>query len=58
MIEYRCPHCERVLKIPDEYLGKSGKCNHCGGKIVVRITAAFPKHGRDTSPNTRQTPET
>jgi len=35
MIELTCPHCRADLKIPDQYAGQNGKCNHCRGKIVV-----------------------
>ena len=45
-LDFECPHCRRVLKIPTEYLGKKGTCNKCGKKIMVRITAAFPKSKR------------
>jgi 1,2-diacylglycerol 3-alpha-glucosyltransferase len=30
-----CPHCSRRLKIPRRHVGSSGKCNHCGGRILV-----------------------
>lgn len=35
MIEYVCPSCSRLLRIPDEYAGNRGKCSHCGQRIVV-----------------------
>ena len=35
MIDFSCPSCARVLKVSTEHIGKSGTCNHCGGKIVI-----------------------
>ena len=35
MIEYTCPNCSRVLRIPEEHAGTAGRCNHCGEKISV-----------------------
>lgn len=35
MIEYQCPHCATVLKIPDEQAGFPGECSHCKGRITV-----------------------
>ncbi len=49
MIKFQCPHCKHLLKVPAEYLGTSGKCNHCGKKVTIRITTAFPKPDYNTS---------
>lgn len=35
MIYLKCPRCGHDLKIPEKYLGKTGKCNHCGGKVTL-----------------------
>lgn len=35
MIEFECPHCHRILKVPEQYAGRSGKCNHCGNAISI-----------------------
>lgn len=35
MIELQCPTCGKLLKIPVEYRGQTGKCNGCGGPIAV-----------------------
>jgi len=34
-IEYKCPHCVRMLHIPSRFAGVKGICNHCQGKIQV-----------------------
>lgn len=36
MIEMECPTCGKTLRIPVEYRGQNGKCNHCQGEIYVR----------------------
>ena len=40
MIEYMCPHCGTLLKIPPQYAGQKGKCNHCNNVITVPQAAA------------------
>lgn len=37
MLDIICEHCGRTLKIPEEYLGQKGKCNHCQGEITVLV---------------------
>lgn len=37
MLDVICTHCGKVLKIPEEYLGQKGKCNHCQGEITVTV---------------------
>ena len=49
MLDFQCPYCKRILKVPADYLGKTGKCNHCGNKVTIRITAAFPKRNSGIS---------
>lgn len=39
MIEFNCPHCEKLLHIDDKYAGQTGKCTHCGKPITVEGTA-------------------
>jgi len=41
MLDVICTHCGKILKIPEEYLGQKGRCNHCQGEITV--TVAPPK---------------
>jgi ribosomal protein S14 len=35
MIELTCSHCASQLKIDKQYVGQSGRCNRCGGAVVV-----------------------
>lgn len=35
VIEYTCPHCGRLLQIPDEYAGKRGGCKECHATFTV-----------------------
>ncbi len=43
MISVTCGHCQARLEIPDQYAGQAGKCNMCGGAILVPVppTAGF-----------------
>ncbi len=34
-ITFDCIHCHRQITVPDKYRGQTGKCRHCGGRIVV-----------------------
>lgn len=51
MIQLECPHCSRMLQIPDQYAGTRGHCNFCGGLLVVRVDNVFqnPKRVWETS---------
>ncbi len=35
MIDVECPHCKRILKISEKYIGVEGACKHCGGRLVI-----------------------
>lgn len=35
MIRINCPHCKKLLQIPNKYAGKKGKCIGCGNYINV-----------------------
>ena len=37
MIKLECPHCEKLLNIPDKYATQIGTCKHCNGRIVAPI---------------------
>lgn len=28
-VEFRCPHCKKLLRVPDNSRGKRGRCPHC-----------------------------
>jgi biopolymer transport protein ExbD len=35
MIRFHCHHCQKMLNVPDESVGRRGKCPGCGSEIVV-----------------------
>ena len=35
MIEFHCPHCAKLFRIPDQYAGRVAKCKACGGSLTV-----------------------
>lgn len=35
VVVLKCPQCDRLLEIPDQYRGQVGKCSTCGGRIEV-----------------------
>ena len=39
MIECLCPNCGKLLRVPDEYAGKEGKCGHCETALMVPAPA-------------------
>lgn len=41
-ISVTCPGCSKVIKVPEQYAGKSGKCPGCGAKIAIPHLAAAP----------------
>lgn len=42
MIDLQCPQCGKQLAIPEQYAGQRGRCNGCGGDIVVPVLQAGP----------------
>jgi phage FluMu protein Com len=50
-IEFRCTHCDRLLRTPDGTSGKEAKCPQCGG--IVRI----PDQGQTPSAPPPPAPE-
>ena len=35
MIEYQCPHCNRILKVPEKFIGLEGACSFCGTRLTI-----------------------
>ncbi len=35
MIQFECPHCQAVLRVPDSAMGQRGKCPKCRGTLLV-----------------------
>jgi hypothetical protein len=55
-IRFKCPLCSTILNVPDAAVGKAGKCNGCGGKIVVPASSeAAPAPLPSASPPSRPT---
>jgi hypothetical protein len=38
MLQIVCKHCGRMLRIPEEYVGKTGTCNYCKKAITVILS--------------------
>jgi hypothetical protein len=49
-IEFRCPHCQRLLRVPDGSQGKQAQCPQC--QAMVQVPAA----GAPTTPLTPSPP--
>ena len=45
-IEFRCTHCQKLLRTPDDTAGKQAKCPECGTILVIPVpTALAPSPG-------------
>ncbi len=51
MIEFVCPNCQTLLKIPDQYAGVSGKCNHCNCRITIPARGSSAQRGNSHGAN-------
>ncbi|OQA80221.1 MAG: hypothetical protein BWY31_04053 [Lentisphaerae bacterium ADurb.Bin242] len=38
-----CSHCNQDYEVPDEYVGKNGKCAACGKTFPMKEYSACPK---------------
>lgn len=38
-IEFECPSCNAVMRVPDAYAGKQGRCPQCGTRLLVPVVA-------------------
>ncbi len=47
-IEFECPHCQRVTKVPVTLAGKQGRCAGC--RKVLEVPAGVPASGRTPDP--------
>src|SRR4051794_10138612 len=41
-IQTTCPHCQHILNVRSEYLGKKVRCKFCGRSFVVQEDAEVP----------------
>src|SRR2546426_6146250 len=44
-IEFRCPQCDKLLRVGATYAGKDARCPQCG--TVSKIPSAQPQAGRE-----------
>jgi hypothetical protein len=49
MIRFKCPHCDKPLKVPEEKAGVTTHCPRCHGRYTAPATAAGP-HRPDGEP--------
>lgn len=42
-LEFPCTSCGQKLKLPVEYAGRTGTCNHCGKRITIDVPRSFDK---------------
>lgn len=47
-IEFACPHCQRVTKVPVTLAGKQGRCAGC--RKVIEVPSGVPASGRTPDP--------
>ncbi len=40
MLQFRCPYCQAVIRVPNSAMGQSGICQKCGQKILVPVVEA------------------
>ncbi|MEO2019438.1 MAG: hypothetical protein ABGZ53_34310 [Fuerstiella sp.] len=51
-IEFHCPYCTAVIRVPDTFAGKSGSCPKCATKLVVpRIGPSTDQSAETTTPD-------
>lgn len=51
-MKFNCPHCQYLLKVPDNAAGRKGTCPKCGHKVMVPEPASAPQRPtiRPTAP--------
>ncbi|MCA8986013.1 MAG: hypothetical protein KDA78_00135 [Planctomycetaceae bacterium] len=49
-IQFQCPHCESILRVPDPFMGKSAPCPRCQKLLVVPLPVIPENKG--TTPHT------
>lgn len=47
-IEFACPHCLRVTRVPVTLAGKQGRCSGC--RKVIQVPSGVPASGRTPDP--------
>jgi len=60
MLDYQCPHCKTILKIPEQFVGSTGRCRACKNSVTIELTASqtpqASTHGHGT-PRPSRPPE-
>src|SRR5438309_1523800 len=46
MLHIRCPHCDATMSVPDNLVGRSGRCGDCMERFVVRRPAQLVRPPR------------
>ncbi|MBI1830019.1 MAG: caspase family protein [Planctomycetes bacterium] len=42
VVQAKCPHCQDVLRIPADWVGKAMRCKHCKQTFQAKAAAAVP----------------
>lgn len=53
MIHFRCPHCDRAIRIHDDAAGREGKCHGCDRMICVPAVQLQHDAGMNIGDQTR-----
>jgi len=56
-IEFRCPGCNRLLRVGDNAGGRQAKCPECGTILIVPLPAATPAAAPMPAPESRAAPD-
>ena len=43
VVQAKCPHCQNVLRIPEEYLDKAMRCKHCKNTFQAKTKSSTAK---------------
>jgi len=35
-LQFVCPYCARTMQVPSKYVGQRGRCNRCGGRVLLQ----------------------
>lgn len=49
MIDFACPHCGKIIGIPEQLLGRKGRCPQCNGPFMVALLEPAPSPQADSN---------
>jgi len=49
MVEYQCPHCKTILKVPERFVGSRGTCRSCRSTITIEVSGVRNGNGNGAS---------